>query len=158
MVLQSRKQRCRCPLLGLQPIQQRTNLHPPHPLPLSDSSAFQNCSSAKQDSLMADLVAALSARETAVGRETLENKAQAWRQYTKWCKQSGLGHNLFLDGLSRLHKIEVMGAFAVAIHQGRFSRQNDAPLAESTVADTLNLVAVTFRENGCKDPQKNGRE
>jgi hypothetical protein len=61
---------------------------------------------------------------------------------------------LFLDGLSRQHKIKVMGAFAMAIHQGRFSRQNDAPLAESTVADTLNLVAATLGENGHKDPPK----
>jgi hypothetical protein len=42
----------------------------------------------------------------------------------------------------------------MAIHQGRFSRQNDAPLAENTVTDTLNLVAATFQENGCKDPKK----
>jgi hypothetical protein len=50
-----------------------------------------------------------------------------------------------------------MGAFAVAIHQGRFSRQNDAPLAASTVADTLNLVAATFQESRQEDPKKNAK-
>ena len=103
---------------------------------------------------MADLAAAISACERAGGRKTLKNKAQAWCQYTKWCKQSGLSHNLFLNGLSQQHKIKVMGTFAMAIRQGRFSRQNDAPLAESTVADTLNLVAATFQENRQEDPQK----
>ncbi len=85
--------------------------------------------------------------ETAVGSETLKKKTQAWCQYTKWCEQSGLSHNLFPNGLSQQHKIKVMGTFAIAIIQGRFLRQNDAPLAKSAVADTLNLAAATFQEN-----------
>jgi hypothetical protein len=50
-----------------------------------------------------------------------------------------------------------MGAFAVAIHQGRFLRQNGSPLAESIVVDTPNLVAATFQENGLEDPQKDAK-
>jgi hypothetical protein len=61
---------------------------------------------------------------------------------------------LLLNGLSQQHKIKVIGAFAVAICQGKISRQNDAPLAESTVIDTLNLVAAIFQENGREDPPK----
>jgi hypothetical protein len=55
---------------------------------------------------MADLAAALSTCETAVGRETLDNKAQAWRQYNKWCKQSDLGQNLFLNRLPNNTKLK----------------------------------------------------
>jgi hypothetical protein len=47
-----------------------------------------------------------------------------------------------------------MGAFIVAVHRGQFLQQRDASLAESTVANTINTVAATFRENGRNDPQK----
>ena len=42
----------------------------------------------------------------------------------------------------------------MAVRQGRFSRPRDAPLAESTVSDTLNHVAAVFRENGHDDPKR----
>jgi hypothetical protein len=70
---------------------------------------------------VADLAAALDARQTAVGGGKLENEAQAWKRYTEYCNHVGLGHNPFLDGMSRQHKIEIMGAFAVALCQGQFS-------------------------------------
>jgi hypothetical protein len=47
-----------------------------------------------------------------------------------------------------------MGAFAVALCQWWFSRAADAPLAHSTVRDTLNLVAAAFRDNGRDDPKQ----
>jgi hypothetical protein len=50
-----------------------------------------------------------------------------------------------------------MGAFAMAVHQGWFSGPCYASLAESSVSSTLNLdlVAVTFRENGRDNPKHN---
>ncbi len=42
----------------------------------------------------------------------------------------------------------------MALCQGQFSRAADAPLAHSTVGDTLNLVAATFRDNGRDDPKQ----
>jgi hypothetical protein len=38
--------------------------------------------------------------------------------------------------------------------QGQFSQPRDAPLAESTVSDTLNHVAAVFRGNGHDDPKR----
>jgi hypothetical protein len=102
---------------------------------------------------VADLAAALAARQTAVRGGTLKNKAQAWKWYTEYCNRVGLGHNLFLDGMSRQHKIKIMGAFAVALCQGQFSRAADASLAHSTVGDTLNLVAATFQNNRGEGPK-----
>ncbi len=132
----------------------RTHQHSPHPLLLSASTALQNCSTAKWDYLVADLAAASAARQTAVGGGTLENEARVWKRYTEYCNRVGLGHNPFLIRMSRQHKIKIMGPFAVALHQGQFSRAADAPLAHSTVRDTLNLVAATFWDNGRDDPKQ----
>jgi hypothetical protein len=52
--------------------------------------------------------------------------------------------------MPRQHKLAIIGAFAVAIREGRFSRQSDAPLAKTTVSNTVNAVAATFRETGEK--------
>jgi hypothetical protein len=56
--------------------------------------------------------------------------------------------------MSRTHRIEIIRGFAVAVRQGQFSRPNEAPLAESTVSDTLNHVAAVFREIGHDDPKR----
>jgi hypothetical protein len=106
---------------------------------------------------VADLAAVLAARQTAVGGGTLKNKTRVWKQYTEYCNPVGLGHNPFLDGMLRQHKVKIMGAFSVALCQGQFSRATDAPLAHSTVRDTLNLVAVAFRDNR-RDPPKQDAE
>jgi hypothetical protein len=34
----------------------------------------------------------------------------------------GIGDGFFLDGFSRPNRIKLMGAFAVALHEGRFSK------------------------------------
>ncbi len=100
------------------------------------------------------LTAALAAHQTAVGGGTLKNKAWAWKWYTEYCNRVGLGHNPFLDGMSRQHKIKIIGTFGVALCQGQILRAADSPLAHSTVGDTLNLVAATFRNNQRDDPKR----
>ncbi len=47
-----------------------------------------------------------------------------------------------------------MGAFAVAIREGRFLRPGDGPLAKKSVEGTVNAVAATFQENGQEDPHR----
>jgi len=59
--------------------------------------------------------------------------------------------------MSRTHRIEIIGGFAVAVRQGRFSRPRDASLAESTVSDTLSHVVGVFRENGHDDPKRDAK-
>ena len=102
---------------------------------------------------MADLASVMAARQTAIGGNTLDNETQAWNRFSEYCQSIGLGDNIFLEDMSQTHQIEIIGGF-VAVHQGRFSRQRDAPLAESTVSDTLNHVAAVFRENGHDDPKR----
>ncbi len=82
---------------------------------------------------MADLANATVAAEAGVGGGTHENDARAWSRYTKYCNSIGLDGNYFLDGMPRQHRIAIMGAFAVAIHEGRFSRPGDGPLAKKSV-------------------------
>ena len=103
---------------------------------------------------MADLAAALVAAEEGVGGGTHENDTRAWARYTQYCDSIGLNGNHFLDGMPRQHKLAIMGAFAVAIREGQFLRQSDAPLAKTTVSNTVNAVAATFRENGREDPHR----
>jgi hypothetical protein len=103
---------------------------------------------------MADLTSAMTARQTAFSGNTLNNKSWAWNCYSKYCKSIGLGDNLFLQDMCQTHQIKIIGGFAVAVHQGQFSGPRDAPLAESTVSDTLNHVAAVFRENGHDDPKR----
>jgi hypothetical protein len=103
---------------------------------------------------MADLASATAARQTAVGGNILDNEIRAWNHFSEYCKSIGLGDNLFLEDMSRNHRIKIIGGFAVAVRQGQFFRPRDAPLAESTVSDTLNHVAVVFRENGHNDPKR----
>jgi len=76
---------------------------------------------------------------------THENDTRAWARYTQYCNSVGIDRNYFLDGMPRQHKLTIIGAFAVAIREGRFSRQSDAPLTKTTVSNTVNAVAVTFR-------------
>ena len=47
-----------------------------------------------------------------------------------------------------------MGAFAMALRHGRFSRQHYDTLAESTVRGALSYVASTFRENDRPNPTR----
>ena len=68
---------------------------------------------------MADLASATTARQTAFGQNTLDNKTWAWNRYSEYCHSIGLGDNLFLEDMSQTHRIEIIGGFAVAIHQRR---------------------------------------
>jgi hypothetical protein len=45
-----------------------------------------------------------------------------------------------------------MGAFAMAIREGRFSRPGDGPLAKKSVEGSVNAVAATFQKNGREAP------
>ena len=103
---------------------------------------------------MADLASASAAAEEGVGGGTHENDTRAWARYTQYCDSVGIDRIYFLVGMPRQHKLAIIGAFAVAIREGRFSRQSDAPLAKNTVSNTVNAVAATFRENGREDPHR----
>jgi hypothetical protein len=103
---------------------------------------------------VADLAAAKVAAEAGVGGGTHQNDARDWSRYTKYCDSISLTGNYFLDGIPRQHKITIMGAFAVAMREGRFSRPTDGPPAKKSVEGTVNAVAATLRENGREDTHR----
>ncbi len=88
---------------------------------------------------MADLSTAKTTREGAVERGTHEKQARAWRRWNTCCESIGLEHNLFLDGFTRHQRIKILGAFAVALRNGRFSKRANGTMASksSKIPSTL---------------------
>ena len=66
----------------------------------------------------------------------------------------GLEDDLYLDEFSRHDKNRLMGAFAMALREGRFSRPSDGTLAEGTVRGAVSNVSSSFRDNGRSNPTK----
>jgi hypothetical protein len=62
---------------------------------------------------MADLASATAARQTAVGGNTLDNETRVWNRYFEYCRTIGLRDNLFLEDMSRIHRIEIIGGFVL---------------------------------------------
>jgi len=52
--------------------------------------------------------------------------------------------NLFLENFSIDHRHTIIGAFAMAVREARFSRASHERLAAGTVKDTVQYVCVTF--------------
>ena len=70
---------------------------------------------------MFDLCAAETAHEEAVTRKTHNEQARLWRRWTEYCQSIGLEDNLYLDEFSRHDKNRLMGAFAMAMQERKFS-------------------------------------
>ncbi len=101
-------------------------------LPFIDSKRHQNCTSAQQNYLMVDCVAAEITRESAVQQGTHAKQARAWK---RWCKYNKcIGNNdLFLKHFSRHQRIKIIRAFALALQEGRFLGPAYDRLFESTI-------------------------
>ena len=59
-----------------------------------------------------------------------------------------------LDHFKRGQRIRLMGAFAIAVREGRFSGPSYDTLAEGTVRGAISFVSQTFRENDNPNPTK----
>jgi hypothetical protein len=82
---------------------------------------------------MADLIAAETSREGAVTRSTHENHAWSWHQFTKYLVTIGIGHGVFLDSFTRSQQNKIIGTFAMALREGRFSSAAHDTLALGTI-------------------------
>ena len=104
---------------------------------------------------MADLAAAEVAREGAVTGKTHEDQARAWGRWEKWCDSVGLIDDVFLDDIdNKGQRIRLVGAFAMAMREARFSGPAYDSLVESTIRNTISFVASSFRENDRPNPTK----
>jgi hypothetical protein len=59
-----------------------------------------------------------------------------------------------LDSFTKSQRNRIMGAFAMAMRQARFSGPSYHRLAEGTIRNTISDVCSTFRENGRPNPTK----
>jgi len=64
----------------------------------------------------------------------------------------GIKEDLFLENFSREHRHIIIGAFAMAVREARFSRASHERLAAGTVKDTVQYVCTTFQEKGYPNP------
>ena len=59
-----------------------------------------------------------------------------------------------MDTLARNERIVLLGAFAMAIREGRFSNNRNETLVEGTVRGTISHVVQAFRSAGRQNPTK----
>jgi hypothetical protein len=137
----------------LTPRRQRTHLHPALSLSRTDAGKFPNITASQRDQLMADLLTAATSREQAITGASHDDGARAWRRWQQWCKSVGCAE-LFLDSFSQVEQNLLLGAFAMAVREGRFSRNCSEPLVEGTVRGTISCVVQAFWESGRQNPTK----
>jgi hypothetical protein len=113
-------------------------------LPLTGSLSLQDSTDTERNNLVADCVAAQIARERAVERGTHKKQDRVWRRWKEYILSIGIKNNLFLKNFSREHRHIIIGAFAMAVREARFSRASHEQLAAGTVKDTVHYVCVTF--------------
>jgi len=101
---------------------------------------------------VADLIASNAACEAAVTRKTHKDQDRAWGRWITYTESIGLGHDPFLDDFTRPQRIRLMGAFAMAYREGRFSGPAHETLAEGTIRGAISYVASTFRDNDRTNP------
>jgi hypothetical protein len=121
-------------------------------LPSSDAQPFQNCTTAQQNCLMADLPSVKAARQGAVQGSTHENQARAWRRWNEYCESIGLT-DVYLNNFSCNQQIKLMGAFVMAMPERQFLGDYGT-LAEGTVRSAISNGVSTFRENRRTNPTK----
>jgi hypothetical protein len=100
---------------------------------------------------MADCIAAEITRESAVQRKTHDKLARAWEcwgEYNKFIRNK----DLFLKSFAWHQQIKLIGVFALALREGRFSGPAHDKLVESTISGTIQYVCATFIENGFPNP------
>lgn len=101
---------------------------------------------------MADLSAADVAREGAVTRATHEDQDRAWTRFSKYIKSIGIHNDPYLDDFKWHQKVRIVGAFAQAMREGRFSGPSYETLAETTIRNAVSYVAASFRDNDRRNP------
>ncbi len=117
-------------------------------LSISHSTATQ------RNQLVADLVAAETSREGAVTGGTHKNQALPWQRFSRYLESIGISHDIFLDSFTRSQRNKIIGAFAMALCEGRFLGLSHNTLAVGTIRNSISDVCATFRENGQPNPTK----
>ncbi len=121
-------------------------------MPLSASLSLRDLTTAQQHILVADCVAAQIVCERVVQRGTLKMQDKAWRRLKDHCSSIGIKDDLFLTNFTRDQQTRLIGAFAMAVQEARFSGPFTKRLAASTVKDTLQYQCAAFLKSGNSNP------
>ena len=154
MVRREEEQRRGCAVEGLAPQHGRTHLSAPLSFPRADANKFPNITASQRDQLLADLLAAAASRERAITGASHDNGARSWERWQKWCQSVGC-NDLYLDQFSQLERNLLLGAFAMAVREGRFRKYCTDALVEGTVRSAISHVVQAFPELGRQNPTKN---
>ena len=103
---------------------------------------------------MVDLEAAETAREGAVTIKTHADQARAMQRWASYSESVGIRGDVSLNFSTKGQRTKLVGAFAMALNEGRFSPRYHGTLAEETVRSTISYVGSTFRENGRPNPTR----
>eukprot|EP00978_Attheya_sp_CCMP212_P004474 scaffold9753_cov35-Attheya_sp.AAC.2 len=95
------------------------------------------------------------ARDEAVTESTSEDKRRAWRRWHLFLEHIELLDDDFLEGFDIEERPIILGAFAQAIREAKFSHDRFKRLAEGTVRATVDYVASTFQDFSQRDSRKN---
>jgi hypothetical protein len=101
-------------------------------------------SSAKRNYFLADLSASESATKAGVEPATHSKQALARSRFQQYLESIEIISDPYLDSFSSFQKIKILGAFAHALRDGRFYKNNITPKADSIRA-TIDCVAQTYR-------------
>jgi hypothetical protein len=63
---------------------------------------------------------------------THDNGTQAWKQWQQYCKSGGCD-DPYLDRFSQIEQNLMLGAFAIAVREGRFTQDCNESIVEGTV-------------------------
>jgi hypothetical protein len=130
-----------------------THLSPVLSFPQTDAGKFPNITATKRDQLLVDLLAAAASRERAITEASHDDGARSWGRWQKWCKSIGC-NDLYLDQFSQIKQNLLLGAFAMAVREGRFSLNHSDALVEGTIRGAISQVVQAFWESGRQNPTK----
>ncbi len=82
---------------------------------------FQTVPSPERNHFLVDLLAAESASKTAVEPATNSKQTLAWNRYQQYIKSIAITSDPFLDNFTKSQRVRILGAFAHAIRENRFS-------------------------------------
>ena len=99
------------------------------------------------------ITAAAAARADATVHETKTKRIAAWHCWDDFLFHVDLTDQVFLDGFTSFQRNILLSAFAQAVREASFSRQNKEHLVQSTVEATLSYVAQAFRASNRQDPR-----
>ncbi len=97
---------------------------------------------------MADCIADQITHEQAVERGTHKKQAQAWRHWKEYIESIRIKNDDYLENFTREQRHTIIGAFALALQEARFSKPNYERLAAETVSSTVQYVCRSFQEQG----------